>query len=79
MQYKLYKYIIILFEFTNILTIYQKTINNILQQYLNRFVIIYLNNIIIYLNILKKNYIFNILKYLNRKNLYFKLEKYKFY
>jgi len=40
-----------------------------------------LNNIIIYLNILKEyiNYIFKILKYLNRRNLYLKLKKYKFY
>ncbi len=70
-----------LFEFTNVLTIYQKIINNILRQYLNRFVIVYLNNIIIYLKILKEyiNYIFKILKSLNIKNLYFKLEKYKFY
>ena len=54
-----------LFEFTNILTICQKIINNILRQYLDQLVIIYLNNIIIYLNILKKhiNYIFKILKY----------------
>ena len=70
-----------MFEFTNILTMYQKIINNILQQYLNQFVIIYLNNIIIYLSTLKKhvNYISKILKYLNRRNLYFKLEKCKFY
>ncbi len=60
---------------------YQKIINNILQQYLNRFVIAYLNNIIIYSKILKKyiSYIFKVLKYLNIKNLYFKSKKYKFY
>ncbi len=70
-----------LFKLTNVLTIYQKIINNILQQYLNQFVIIYLNNIIIYLKILKEyiNYIFKILECLNIKNLYFKLKKYKFY
>jgi len=40
-----------------------------------------LNNIIIYSNILKEhiNYIFKILEYLDRRNLYFKLKKYKFY
>ncbi len=65
-----------LFELTNILTIFQKIINNILRQYLDQFVIVYLNNIIIYLNILKKhiNYIFKILKYLNKRNLYLKLK-----
>ncbi len=70
-----------LFEFTNILTTYQKIINNILQQYLNRFIIIYLSNIIIYLKFLKKyiSYVFKVLEYLNIKNLYFKLKKCEFY
>ena len=56
-----------LFKFINISTIYQKIINNILRQYLNQFVIIYLNDIIIYSNILKEhiNYVFKVLKYLN--------------
>ncbi len=40
-----------------------------------------MNDIIIYLNVLKKhvNYIFKVLKYLNKKNLYLKLEKCEFY
>ncbi len=48
---------------------------------MNRFVIAYLNNIIIYSKILKEyiSYIFKILEYLNIKNLYFKSKKYKFY
>jgi len=60
---------------------YQEIINNILQQYLNQFFIVYLNNIIIYLKTLKEyiSYIFKVLKCLNIKNLYFKLKKYKFY
>ncbi len=70
-----------MFELTNVSTTYQEIINNILQQYLNRFVIVYLNNIIIYSKILKKyiSYIFKILKYLDIRNLYFKLKKCKFY
>ncbi len=70
-----------LFELMNVSTMYQEMINNILRQYLNRFVIIYLNNIIIYLNILKEhvNYIFKILKYLNKRNLHLKLKKCEFY
>ncbi len=43
------------FELTNVLTMYQEIINNALRQYLNRFSIIYLNDIIIYLNILKEH------------------------
>jgi len=69
------------FELTNALTMYQKIINNALRQYLNQFVIAYLNNIMIYLNILKKhvNYVFKVLEYLNKKNLYFKLKKCEFH
>ena len=70
-----------LFEFTNVLTTCQKMINDVLRQYLNQFVIAYLNNIMIYLNILKKhvNYVFKVLEYLNKKNLYFKLKKCEFH
>jgi len=69
------------FELTNALTTCQEIINNVLQQYLNRFVIAYLNDIIIYLNILKKyvNYIFKVLECLNKRNLYFKLKKCEFH
>ncbi len=69
------------FEFTNVLITCQKIINNALRQYLNRFVIAYLNNIIIYLSILEKhiNYVFKILKCLNKRNLYFKLKKCEFH
>jgi hypothetical protein len=58
-----------------------KIINNALRQYLNQFVIIYLNDIIIYSYILKEhvNYVFKILKYLNKKNLHLKLKKCEFY
>ncbi len=70
-----------LFELINVLTTYQKIINNVLRQYLNQFVIIYLNDIIIYLNILKKhiNYVFKVLECLNKKNLHLKLKKCEFY
>ncbi len=70
-----------LFEFTNVLTTYQKIINNALRQYLDQFIIIYLNDIIIYSKILKEhvNYIFKVLKYLNIKNLHFKSKKCEFH
>ncbi len=69
------------FELTNVSTMYQKMINDILRQYLNQFVIAYLNDIIIYLKILKKhiNYVFKVLKCLNIKNLHFKPKKCEFY
>ncbi len=69
------------FELTNVLTMCQKIINDTLRQYLNQFVIIYLNDIIIYLKILKEyvSYIFKVLKCLNIKNLHLKLKKCEFH
>jgi hypothetical protein len=69
------------FELTNASTTYQEIINNILRQYLNQFVIIYLNDIIIYSNILKEhiNYVFKVLECLDRRNLHLKLEKCEFH
>ncbi len=69
------------FELTNVSIICQEMINNILRQYLNQFVITYLNNIIIYSNILKEhtNYIFKVLKCLNKRNLHLKSKKCEFY
>jgi len=48
---------------------------------LNRFVIAYLNDIMIYLNILKEhiNHVFKVLKCLNKRNLHFKLKKCEFH
>ncbi len=56
-------------------------INDALRQYLNQFVIIYLNDIIIYSKILKKyvSYVFKVLEYLNIRNLHFKSKKCEFY
>jgi len=56
-------------------------INDVLRQYLNRFVITYLDDIIIYSNILKKHisYIFKILKCLNKRNLHLRSKKCEFY
>ena len=69
------------FELTNVLTMCQKIINDILRQCLDRFVIAYLNDIMIYLNILKEHvdHIFKILECLDRRNLHLKLEKCEFY
>ncbi len=69
------------FELTNVSTTCQKIINDILRQYLNQFVIAYLNDIIIYSKILKEHisYVFKILKCLNKRNLYLKLKKCEFH
>jgi len=69
------------FELTNALTTCQEIINDALRQHLNRFVIAYLNDIIIYSKILKEHvsYIFKVLECLNRRNLHLKLEKCEFH
>jgi len=56
-------------------------INDALRQHLNRFVIAYLNDIIIYSKILKEHvsYVFKVLKCLNKRNLHLKLKKCEFH
>ena len=48
-SFKLYKYLIMLFKLINTLTISQTYINNVLRKDFNVYVVIYLNNILIYL------------------------------
>jgi len=43
------------FRFTNVLVIFQRQINSVLEKYLDEFMIAYLDNIIIYLDS-KKDY-----------------------
>ncbi len=69
------------FELTNASTTCQEIINDALRQYLDQFIIAYLNDIIIYSKILKEHvsYVFKILKCLNRRNLHLKLKKCEFH
>ena len=69
------------FRFTNTLIIFQRRINYILKEYLDNFVIVYLNNIIIYLNNEKeyKEYIEWVLERIYKENMPVIIKKYKFY
>jgi len=69
------------FELINASTTCQKMINDALRQYLNIFVITYLNDIMIYLITLKKHvqHVFQILECLNRRDLRLKSKKCKFH
>jgi len=80
-RYELYKYTIMSFGLTNASITCQKMINDALRQHLNRFVIAYLNDIMIYSKILKEHvsHIFKILECLNRRNLHLKLKKCEFH
>src|SRR5438034_11835495 len=69
------------FRLTNTSATFQELINHVLYNHLNEFVIVYLNYILIYFKN-KKNHekhIKKILKRLQKKNLYFKSEKYEFH
>ncbi len=72
---------IMLFELINVSTTCQEIINDALRQYLNIFVIAYLNDIMIYLITLKKHvqHVSQILKCLKRRNLRLKLKKCEFH
>ncbi len=62
-KFRHFEYLILLFVFINILTIFQTIINYILKEYINKIVVIYLNNIFIFSKTLEKykKYIFFIL------------------
>ena len=79
--FRLYKYMIILFRLTNASVTFQTYINNVLREYLNIFVIIYLDDILIYLKNEKdyKKHIRQILNTLKKADLRIILEKSQFY
>ena len=69
------------FELINVSTTCQEIINDALRQYLNIFVIAYLNDIMIYSITLKEHvqHVSQILECLNQRNLRLKLEKCEFH
>ena len=69
------------FKFINILTTFQKRINSVLGEYLNKFIIAYLNNIIIYFKSKKGHfqYIKQVLQRLTDKKMPVAIKKYEFH
>ena len=69
------------FGFTNTLAIFQRRINYILGEYLDNFIMVYLDNIIIYSNSKKeyKEYIEWVLERLYKENILVIIKKYKFH
>ena len=65
----------------NILAIFQKRINSVLGEHLDKFIIAYLDNIIIYFNSKKEHfqYIEQVLQRLADKKMLVAIKKYKFY
>ena len=79
--YKHYKYTIMLFEFTNVLTTCQKLINNAFKKHLIIFVIAYFDDIFIYFKNMKKHiqHINTVFQCLNKWNLLIKSKKCNFH
>jgi Reverse transcriptase (RNA-dependent DNA polymerase) len=79
-RYSYFEYTVMPFGLTNASTTFQSYINEALRGYLNIFYIIYLNNIMMYLERVKdyKEYVRKVLERLQQYNLYIKLSKYLF-
>src|SRR6266704_6322789 len=77
----LFKLIVLQFGFINVLVIFQRRINYILGEYLDNFIMVYLNNIIIYFNEEKeyKRYIKWVLQRLYNENILIIIKKCKLY
>jgi len=80
-KFEHFEYLILLFELINILAIFQTIINYILKEYIDKIVIVYLDNIFIFSKTLKehKAYIYFILTTLKQTNLYINVYKNTFY
>ena len=71
-----------LFNLTNTPAIYQELINDTFQNILDKYVIVYLDNTLIYLNGMFKDHVIKIkeiFKQFSNRKLLFKPKKYKFY
>ncbi len=80
-RYKLYEYQVISFRLINTSVIFQKLINHVLYDHLNKFVIIYLDDILIFFKIKEEyeKHVKKVLKKLQKKDFYLKSEKCEFY
>ena len=69
------------FSLTNAPVVFQQFMNNIFSNLLNVYIVIYLDDILIYLNNMSKHYqhVKEVLKHLYKAGLYAKAEKCKFY
>jgi hypothetical protein len=81
MRYGLFKLLVMPFGLTNTPASFQHFVNDILQPYLNIFIIAYLDNILIYSNNLQDHwsYVLKVLEALSEASLHLKLEKCEFH
>ena len=78
--WRLYQFNIMPFDLTNAPATFQKLINYILHDYLNNFVVVYLDNILVYSDTFKEylNHLRKVFTKLREANLIIKFKKYKF-
>jgi hypothetical protein len=78
--YSYFKYLVLLFGLTNAPATFQSYINRAIARLLDNFVVVYLDNILIYSKKGKnyKDYVRQVLKRLRKHKLYTKLFKYEF-
>jgi hypothetical protein len=76
-RYKHYKYTVMLFGLKNALATFQRLINNTLREYLDDFVITYLDDILIYSDDLQMHHshVHKVLEKLNERALYVKSQR----
>ncbi len=79
-RYKHYEYTVMPFELKNALVTFQRLINDMLREYLDDFVITYLDDILIYSDDLEmhRSHVHKVLRKLNKRALYVKKSKSKF-
>ena len=80
-HYDLYEYLVMLFELFNASVLFQNYINNILQDYLDVFCTVYIDDILIYSDTLKKHkqHVQQILQKLQRTELQLDIDKCEFH
>ena len=80
-KYKLFEYLMMFFELTNVFAMLQKIVNKTLYDYLNIFVIVYMNDVLIFSKIKEKHkqHVVKMLKKFQEHNLKVKKEKSKFF
>ena len=77
----LYEYLVMPFRLINTLATFQAFINDVLKEYLNKFILVYINDILVYLETFEEHvkYIGKVLRKLKQADLRLKLLKYDFH
>ena len=80
-RYGYFEYLVMPFGLTNVPATFQIMINHVLKEYLDQFVITYLDDILVYLKTLEeyKIYVYKVLEKLEKANLLVSPEKSEFY